>query len=122
VSEIHGKSAGQNDTVKVKTTHGQVFEFDEVVVTCPLGWLKQNIQAFVPPLPDRLHKAIQNIGYGTLEKVSYASRCPVFRHNAKLDVRSTSHFPPPSGLMLLQTTAAQFRAFVNGLPRRTRRS
>ncbi|KAJ4302373.1 hypothetical protein N0V88_002517 [Collariella sp. IMI 366227] len=47
---------------------GQVFEFDEVVVTCPLGWLKQNLAGFSPPLPDRLSKAIQNIGYGTLEK------------------------------------------------------
>ncbi|KAK3307925.1 uncharacterized protein B0T15DRAFT_390511 [Chaetomium strumarium] len=69
VSEVHGKSTGQNDTVKVKTTDGQVLEFDEVVVTCPLGWLKQNLQSFFPPLPDRLCKAIRSIGYGTLEKV-----------------------------------------------------
>ena len=56
--------------VRLKTTDGQVLEFDEVVITCPLGWLKQNLQAFFPPLPDRLCKAIQNIGYGSLEKVS----------------------------------------------------
>jgi hypothetical protein len=55
---------------RVKTTDGQVLEFDEVVVTCPLGWLKRNPQAFFPPLPDRLSKAIQNIGYGCLEKVT----------------------------------------------------
>ncbi|KAK4158532.1 hypothetical protein C8A00DRAFT_10699 [Chaetomidium leptoderma] len=69
VSEIHGKSTAQNDVVRVKTTDGQVLEFDEVVVTCPLGWLKQNLQAFFPPLPDRLCKGIQNISYGCLEKV-----------------------------------------------------
>ncbi|AEO63570.1 0176f138-e96f-4f30-9119-699075e154a7 [Thermothielavioides terrestris] len=69
VSEIRGKSVSQSDTVMVKTTDGQIFEFDEVVVTCPLGWLKQNLQAFFPPLPDRLCKAIQNVGYGNLEKV-----------------------------------------------------
>ncbi|KAG7289741.1 hypothetical protein NEMBOFW57_006117 [Staphylotrichum longicolle] len=69
VSEIHGKSTAQNDMVRLKTTDAQVFEFDEVVITCPLGWLKQNLQAFFPPLPDRLCKGIQNIGYGSLEKV-----------------------------------------------------
>ncbi len=56
--------------VRVKTTGGQVLEFDEIVVTCPLGWLKQNLQAFSPSLPERLCKGIQNIGYGNLEKVS----------------------------------------------------
>lgn len=71
-------------------------EFDEVVVTAPLGWLKRNMQAFhnstpgrrVSPrpsnsdttmaadssqgtcaLPRRLAQAIENIGYGTLDKV-----------------------------------------------------
>ena len=70
VAEIHGKSTGPNGTVRIRTTDDRVFEFDEVVVTCPLGWLKQNLQAFSPPLPDRVEKAIQNIGYGSLEKVS----------------------------------------------------
>lgn len=70
VSEIHGKSTGPNGKTKVKTVNGQTFEFDEVVVTCPLGWLKRNLQAFLPPLPDRVSRGIQSIGYGTLEKVS----------------------------------------------------
>ncbi|KAL2152669.1 hypothetical protein VTH82DRAFT_5853 [Thermothelomyces myriococcoides] len=55
VSEIYGKSATQAGTASVKTTDGQVFEFDDVVVTCPLGWLKQNLQSFFPPLPDRVY-------------------------------------------------------------------
>ncbi|KAK4201445.1 putative peroxisomal N(1)-acetyl-spermine/spermidine oxidase [Triangularia verruculosa] len=69
VSEIHGKSTSFSETVRVQTTDGQVLEFDELVLTTPLGWLKRNPQAFFPPLPDRLSKAIQNIGYGCLEKV-----------------------------------------------------
>jgi monoamine oxidase len=69
VIEIHGKSTSSDDAVRVKTADGQFLEFDEVVVTCPLGWLKQNLQAFSPPLPDRLCKAIRNINYGNLEKV-----------------------------------------------------
>lgn len=57
----------------VLTEGGSSFEFDEVVVTAPLGWLKQHPDAFSPALPARLTKAIQSIGYGCLEKVSTAA-------------------------------------------------
>ena len=40
-----------------------------MVMTAPLGWLQKNKQTFYPPLPSRLSQAIDNIGYGTLEKV-----------------------------------------------------
>lgn len=43
--------------------------FDEAVMTAPLGWLKRNPSAFNPPLPPRLQQAIQNLGYGHLDKV-----------------------------------------------------
>ncbi|KAK3500248.1 uncharacterized protein B0T23DRAFT_38795 [Neurospora hispaniola] len=69
VAEIFGKSSTGSNTVKVKTTDNQYYEFDELVLTTPLGWLKQNLQAFHPPLPPRLTTAIQSIGYGCLEKV-----------------------------------------------------
>ncbi|KAH8893477.1 FAD/NAD(P)-binding domain-containing protein [Thozetella sp. PMI_491] len=70
VTEIYGKSAGTgNNTVNVIAANSRVFEFDEVVATLPLGWLKKHLRAFVPPLPSRLAKAIQAIGYGCLEKV-----------------------------------------------------
>lgn len=74
VSGIYGWSATNNsNTVRVKTANGQVLNFDQLVVTTPLGWLKQNSKAFHPPLPDRLSQAIQNIGYGSLEKVHQPS-------------------------------------------------
>lgn len=57
------------DHVKVRLDDGQVLEFDDVVVTSPLGWLKQHLSTFEPPLPIRLTKAIESIGYGCLEKV-----------------------------------------------------
>ncbi|KAH6840690.1 hypothetical protein B0I37DRAFT_220980 [Chaetomium sp. MPI-CAGE-AT-0009] len=69
ISQIYGKSTAQNNMARVKTDDDQILEFDEVVITCPLGWLKKNLQAFSPPLPDRLCQGIQNIGYGSLEKV-----------------------------------------------------
>lgn len=54
----------------VATTAGRTFEFDEVVVTAPLGWLKRHLDAFDPPLPGEIVDAIGNISYGCLEKVS----------------------------------------------------
>ncbi|KAF4975510.1 hypothetical protein FZEAL_7696 [Fusarium zealandicum] len=57
------------DKAKVKVQGGQTLEFDEVVVTAPLGWLKRNLDAFEPALPVRMTKAIDAISYGCLEKV-----------------------------------------------------
>jgi len=71
VTEIHGKSTASNDAVTVKTADGQLLAFDEIVLTTPLGWLKQNLDAFNPPLPPRLSKAIQSMGYGCLEKAGF---------------------------------------------------
>ena len=59
-----------DDEVRVQLKGGQTLSFDELVVTCPLGWLKRNLTAFDPPLPPVLTKAIGSIGYGSLEKVS----------------------------------------------------
>lgn len=44
--------------------------FDDVVMTAPLGWLKTNLNAFEPALPQRLQEGIAAIGYGHLDKVS----------------------------------------------------
>lgn len=57
------------DKVKVHVKGGQTLEFDDVVMTAPLGWLKRNLDAFEPGLPVRMTKAIKSIGYGCLEKV-----------------------------------------------------
>lgn len=43
--------------------------FDEVIVTCPLGWLKRNTSSFSPALPPGITNAIEHISYGRLEKV-----------------------------------------------------
>ncbi|KAK7908217.1 amine oxidase [Apiospora marii] len=60
----------QDDVDRVTlVTDKCVLEFDEVVVTSPLGWLQQHPEAFVPALPPRLTKAINSISYGCLEKV-----------------------------------------------------
>ncbi|KAJ5887884.1 Amine oxidase [Penicillium taxi] len=58
-----------NHKVTVTTATGDHYAFDEVVVTCPLGWLKRNTSAFTPELPTRLLSAIDSISYGRLEKI-----------------------------------------------------
>lgn len=55
--------------VRVKTRDGQVENFDRVVLTAPLGWLKRNRQIFSPELPPRISQAIGAIGYGNLERI-----------------------------------------------------
>jgi hypothetical protein len=55
--------------ITVQTRSGKSFVFDQVVVTCPLGWLKKNLQVFNPPLPDKLQNAVGNLGLSQLEKV-----------------------------------------------------
>lgn len=55
--------------VAVTTASGETYIFDQLVITCPLGWLKHNTQAFNPRLPGRFLQAINNISYGRLEKI-----------------------------------------------------
>lgn len=74
MANIATKSSS-SEKVQVMTSTGQKLEFDDVVVTTPLGWLQKNISAFEPPLPSRLCSAIQSIGYGCLEKVSQTFLC-----------------------------------------------
>ncbi|KFH43881.1 polyamine oxidase-like protein [Hapsidospora chrysogenum ATCC 11550] len=68
-AERISRRVSPDEPVRVQTTDGQVLEFDEVVVTSPLGWLKRHMEAFEPELPARLSKAIKSIAYGCLEKV-----------------------------------------------------
>ena len=50
--------------VMVETANGTTLSFDEVVVTCPLGWLKQHKETlFDPALPSHISHAIDNIRY-----------------------------------------------------------
>lgn len=67
--EAQPRTTDHQHQVTLFTANGQTHAFDEVVVTCPLGWLKRNKSAFVPELPPRLSQAIDNISYGRLEKI-----------------------------------------------------
>ncbi|KAL9600195.1 MAG: hypothetical protein Q9219_003338 [cf. Caloplaca sp. 3 TL-2023] len=73
-SIISQASSGDQNTssftsVAVTTDRNQTTEYDEVVTTVPLGYLKRNKDTFDPPLPTRIQTAITNLSYGRLEKV-----------------------------------------------------
>ncbi|KFY14625.1 hypothetical protein V492_02509 [Pseudogymnoascus sp. VKM F-4246] len=56
--------------VKVATQQAEAFSFDEVLVTVPLGCLKEfKERAFLPRLPRRIMDAMDAISIGRLEKV-----------------------------------------------------
>jgi hypothetical protein len=59
----------QGGRVEVKVEGGDEYQFDEVVMTAPLGWLKRNKDVFVDGLTKELDTAIDAIGYGALDKV-----------------------------------------------------
>ncbi|KAJ5577566.1 uncharacterized protein N7459_006530 [Penicillium hispanicum] len=86
-------AVGQHQ-VTVQTASGERYQLDDVVVTCPLGWLKRNTQAFTPALPPRLLEAINNISYGRLEKV-YVTFPQAFWHTANNPTASSIDTPSP---------------------------
>ncbi|KAF6230167.1 hypothetical protein HO133_004506 [Letharia lupina] len=63
--------SGQPPLVTITTASNDTLNFDEVIVTCPLGWLKRNVTSFSPTLPSRITTAIEHISYGRLEKVYF---------------------------------------------------
>jgi hypothetical protein len=71
ISNASNEGADPSVTVEYDDAAGTRREmFDDVVMTAPLGWLKTNINAFEPALPQRLQQGIAAIGYGHLDKVS----------------------------------------------------
>ncbi|KAI9843317.1 MAG: hypothetical protein M1838_002688 [Thelocarpon superellum] len=78
----------------VTTSDGSTQRYDEVVLTAPLGWLKRNHSAFIPPLPHRLRHAIEAISYGRLEKV-YMTFPAAFWEDADSSTGSTTSTDKP---------------------------
>ena len=84
---------GDGKKVTITTSTGEKATFDEVVITCPLGWLKRNYtSAFTPHLPSRLSEAIQHINYGRLEKL-YVTFPSAFWLRDENGNASTDNFP-----------------------------
>jgi monoamine oxidase len=114
VTKILSREEEGDPRVTIELEDRKKETFDEVVMTAPLGWLKRNLGAFEPELPQRLKEAIGAIGYGHLDKVSYIV---LFTSNDSLKIyRSTSPSqqlsgmnpcPPPFHQLHLTTQAYQ---------------
>lgn len=55
--------------VVIEAADGFLGDFDHIIVTAPLGWLKRNGKVFQPPLTPRIETAICDLGYGNLDRV-----------------------------------------------------
>ena len=69
VKKIIYGSAHPHRKATITCEDGQVFEADRVVLTAPLGVLKQQSIQFEPPLPDWKQGAISRLGFGLLNKL-----------------------------------------------------
>ncbi|PRP85314.1 monoamine oxidase [Planoprotostelium fungivorum] len=58
-----------NDNGVTVTTNRGDFHADYCIITVPLGVLKANAIQFVPPLPKEKQRAIENIGFGLMNKI-----------------------------------------------------
>jgi hypothetical protein len=67
--EVRGITNMTSGAVEVVAKDGFRGQFQHVIVTAPLGWLKRNESVFSPRLPPRLSTAIHSLGFGNLDKV-----------------------------------------------------
>ncbi|XP_051897447.1 peroxisomal N(1)-acetyl-spermine/spermidine oxidase isoform X2 [Pristis pectinata] len=57
-------------SVLVECENGEIIPADHVIVTVPLGFLKENYETFFrPPLPPSKINSIQKVGFGTNNKI-----------------------------------------------------
>ena len=72
--QVKAVNVADNGTGSVEVvTDSETFTADYVLVTLPLAILRQNTVAFSPPLPVSKLQAIQSLGVGVMEKVSFCS-------------------------------------------------
>jgi hypothetical protein len=69
VINIENKDTSNGRKVLVTSAENQTWEFDDVVITIPLGALKCGLPKFNPPLSPEITRAIKNTSYSRLEKV-----------------------------------------------------
>jgi monoamine oxidase len=69
VSRIRYDLEDLKGKAEVFCENGEVIQADKVVLTAPLGVLKQQSIQFEPPLPDWKQAAISRLGFGLLNKI-----------------------------------------------------
>src|SRR5271156_1522057 len=91
------KIAIETDHIAV-TTDTAGFRADAVILTIPLGCLQRNTIDFRPPLPPRIQSAIQNLGFGNLEKLFLRFERAWWLTEPVSDPPEISVFLPPTTL------------------------
>ncbi|KAF2014943.1 amine oxidase [Aaosphaeria arxii CBS 175.79] len=105
VASIDSHGTEEEPAVSVRLDNGEKLNFDEVVMTAPLGWLKKHKDdAFSPDLPSRLKQGIDSIGYGHLDKV-YMTFPSAFWNESNSDTTLTPPPPPTLSPNVPATTA-----------------
>lgn len=56
-------------TDDAKNEKTEVFHGEAVLITAPLGVLKEKVITFEPPMPEEKQAAIDRLGFGNLNKV-----------------------------------------------------
>ncbi|CAD5112502.1 DgyrCDS1717 [Dimorphilus gyrociliatus] len=64
------------DKVSVKTKDGSSYTGDYVIITIPLGVLKNDTITFNPPISEKKRDAINSVGFGTLNKAYLEFKVP----------------------------------------------
>ncbi|NWS61602.1 PAOX oxidase, partial [Chunga burmeisteri] len=86
--------------VQVECEDGDTFLADHVIVTVPLGFLKERHQDFFqPPLPERKAEAIRRLGFGTTNKILLEFEQPFWepqQHFLEVVWEDESPFEKPS--------------------------
>ncbi|XP_060625311.2 peroxisomal N(1)-acetyl-spermine/spermidine oxidase [Anolis sagrei] len=79
------ESTGRLFGVQVECEDGEKFFADHVIVTVPLGFLKEHYKTFFyPPLPSQKVAAIKNLGFGTNNKVFLEFEQPFWKPDCEL--------------------------------------
>lgn len=79
--------------VQIEAQNGQSLSFDAVIVTVPLGVLKQETITFEPSLPRSKLDAITRIGMGTLDKLYLEFEEPFWDEDATVILTPDTNLP-----------------------------
>uniref|UniRef100_A0A670ZSW4 L-amino-acid oxidase n=1 Tax=Pseudonaja textilis TaxID=8673 RepID=A0A670ZSW4_PSETE len=78
-------SPGRLFGVQVECEDGETFLADHVIVTVPLGFLKEHQESFFcPPLPPQKLEAIRRLGFGTANKIILEFEQPFWKPDTEI--------------------------------------
>ncbi|XP_061490730.1 peroxisomal N(1)-acetyl-spermine/spermidine oxidase isoform X2 [Rhineura floridana] len=84
-SYLEEAPTGRNFSVQVECEDGEKFLADHVIVTVPLGFLKEHQESFFyPPLPPQKMAAIRQLGFGTNNKIFLEFEQPFWKPDCQM--------------------------------------